>query len=50
MNMNEIIIRNVNLLFNVEELFEKFMNIHVASLIDFFFKYNQIILTEKLRD
>ena len=39
-NMNEVIIRDVNLSFNVEEFFEKFANMRVASLIDFFFKYD----------
>ena len=50
MNINEIIIQNVNLLFNVEEFSEKFASIRVASLIDFFFKYNQMILIKKSRN
>ena len=40
MNINEIIIQNVNLLFNVEKFSEKFANICVAFLINFFFKFN----------
>ena len=36
MNMNEITIRNVNLSFNVEKFFEKFANIRIVFLIDFF--------------
>ena len=50
MNMNEIIIRNVNLSFNIEEFSKEFAKMYVASLIDFFFEYNQMILTEKSRD
>ena len=50
MNMNEIIIRDVNLSFNVEEFSKKFTKMYVAFLIDFFFKYDQVILTEKSRD
>ena len=50
MNMNEIIIWNINLLFNVKKFSEKFINMHVISLINFFSEYNQIILIEKLRD
>ena len=38
MNMNEVIIQNVNLLFNVEKFFEKFTNMRVISLINFFVK------------
>ena len=37
-NINEIIIRDVSLSFNVEKFFEKFANICVAFLIDFFFR------------
>ena len=36
MNMNEIIIRNVNLPFNIEEFLKKFTRMCVVSLIDFF--------------
>ena len=46
-NVNEIIIRNVNLLFNVEEFSKEFVKIYVAFLINFFFEYNQMILIEK---
>ena len=50
MNMNEIIIRNINLLFNIEELLKEFARIYVVFLIEFFFEYDQIILIEKSRD
>ena len=50
MNMNEIIIWDVNLSFNIEEFSKEFTKIYVASLIDFFFEYNQMILIEKSRD
>ena len=50
MKMNEIIIRNINLSFNVEEFSKEFTKMYVAFLIDFFFEYNQMILIEKSRD
>ena len=40
MNMNEVIIRDVNLSFNVEKFLKKFMKMYVVFLIDFFFEYN----------
>ena len=50
MNMNEVIIRDVNLSFNVEEFSKEFARMCVAFLIDFFFEYDQVILIEKSRD
>ena len=50
MNMNEVIIQNVNLLFNVEEFLKEFIKMYVVFLIDFFFEYDQMILIEKFRD
>ena len=49
-NMNGVIIRNVNLSFNVEEFSKRFTRICVVFLIDFFFEYNQMILIEKSRN
>ena len=49
-NMNEVIIRDVNLLFNVEEFLKEFARMYVAFLIDFFFEYDQVILIEKSWD
>ena len=46
-NINEIIIRNINLLFNVEKFLKKFVNILITSLINFFSDYNQITFVEK---
>ena len=40
MNMNGVIIRDVNLPFNVEEFLKEFAKICVVFLIDFFFEYN----------
>ena len=40
MNMNEMIIRDVNLSFNVEKFLKEFVNMLITSLIDFFFNYN----------
>ena len=50
MNINEVIIRDVNLSFNVEEFVKEFAKMCVAFLIDFFSEYDQIILIEKFRD
>ena len=50
MNINEIIIRDINLSFNVEELSKEFVKMCVVFLIDFFFKYDQVILIEKCQD
>ena len=49
-NMNEVIIRNVNLPFNVEKFLKEFAKMCVDFLIDFFSKYDQMILIEKSRD
>ena len=50
MNMNEIIIRDVNLLFNVEKFSKEFAKMCVTFLINFFSEYDQVILIEKFRD
>ena len=50
MNMNEIIIGDINLLFNVEKFSKEFMRMCIVFLIDFSFEYNQMILIEKSRD
>ena len=50
MNMNEIIIRDVNLSFNVEKFLKKFVNMLITSLIDFFFNYDQITFIKKCRN
>ena len=50
MNMNEIIIRDVNLSFNVEKFLKKFINMLITSLINFFFDYDQIMFAEKCQD
>ena len=50
MNMNEVIIRDANLSFNVEKFSKEFVKLCVAFLIDFFFEYNQVILIEKSRN
>ena len=48
--MNEIIIRDVNLSFNIEKFSKKFVTMSAIFLIDFFFEYDQVILIEKFRD
>ena len=50
MNMNEMIIRDVNLSFNVKKFLKKFANMLITSLINFFFDYDQITLAEKCRN
>ena len=50
MNMNRIIIRDVNLSFNVEKFSKEFAKMCIAFLIDFFSEYDQVILIEKSRD
>ena len=50
MNMNEVIIRDVNLSFNVKKFLKKFADMLITSLIDFFFNYDQITFAEKCRD
>ena len=50
MNMNEMIIRDVNLLFNVKKFSKEFANMLIISLINFFFNYDQITLVKKCQD
>ena len=50
MNMNEMIIRDINLSFNVEKFSKKFANMLITSLINFFFDYDQITFAEKCRN
>ena len=50
MNMNEIIIRDVNLSFNIKKFSKKFVNMLITSLINFFFNYDQVLLVEKCRN
>ena len=50
MNMNEMIIRDVNLSFNVEKFLKKFANMLITSLIDFFSDYDQITFVEKCQN
>ena len=42
MKINDITVRDANMPSNVEEFAEEFVDIVVASLIDFFFEYNQL--------
>ena len=50
MNMNEVIIRNINLSFNVKEFSKEFADMLITSLINFFFDYDQVMLVEKCRN
>ena len=49
-NMNEVIIRDANLSFNVKKFLKEFADMLIASLIDFFFDYDQITFAEKCRN
>ncbi len=46
MNMNKIIIRDINLLSDVNEFFKKFVDMIMIFLIDLFSEYDQITLTK----
>ena len=50
MNMNKMIIRDINLSFNIKEFLKKFTNMLITSLIDFFPDYDQITFVEKCRN
>ena len=50
MNMNEIIIRDVNLSLNVKKFSKEFADMLITSLINFFFDYDQVMLVEKCRN
>jgi len=49
-NMNKIIIKDVNLLSDVNEFFEEFVDMIMIFLIDLFSEYNQITLTKIYQD
>ena len=40
MNMNEMIICDINLPFNVKKFLKEFVNMLITSLINFFFDYD----------
>ena len=48
--MNKIVIRNVNLSFNIKKFLKEFANMLITLLINFFFDYDQVMLVEKCRD
>ena len=48
--LNHIMWKNVNLLSSVNEFSKEFVNMHVISLINMFFKYNQIFFVRKSHD
>ena len=50
MNMNKMIIRDVNLSFNVEKFLKEFANMLITSLINFFSDYDQITFVEKCQN
>ena len=50
MNVNQYTIHNANLPLSVKEFAEKSTGIAIASLIDFYFEYNQIELYSESYD
>ena len=50
MNINEIIICDVNLSFNIKKFLKKFINMLMTSLINFFSDYDQITFAKKCRN
>ncbi len=48
--MNRVIIRDANLLFALNEFFEKFVNCVIVSLIDLFVEYDQLFLVQKCKN
>ena len=50
MKMNEMIIRDVNLLFTIDEFAKKFARLLMILLINFFFEYDYFKLTKKCRN
>ena len=49
-NMNQYIICNINLLFNIEEFVKKSTELVITSLINFYSGYNQVKLYSKSCD
>ncbi len=50
LKMNQVTIQNANLLFAMNEFFEKFVDCVIASLIDLFFDYDQLFFVEKCKN
>ena len=50
MNMKKVIIRDVNLSFNVKKFLKEFADMLITSLINFFFNYDQMMFVEKCRN
>jgi hypothetical protein len=50
LKMNRVIIRNANLFSAIDEFFEKFADCVIISVVNLFFKYDQLSLIKKCRD
>ena len=48
--INKIILKNINIFLNVEEFAEEFTEMTVQSLMDLYFKYDQIPLKKRSKD
>jgi hypothetical protein len=48
--MNQVIIRNANLLSAIDEFSEEFADCVIVSLVNLFFEYDQLSLIKKCRD
>jgi hypothetical protein len=50
MNMNKVIIQDANMSLNVDEFSEEFASVVIASLLDFFLGFDQVLLALKSQD
>ena len=48
--MNIVIVRDINVLLTIDKFLEEFAGYQVASLIDFFSRYDQVELDKQCRD
>jgi len=48
--INEVIFKDINLFFLINKFSKEFIKYIITSLIDFFFKYNQLRLAFKSKD
>ena len=48
--MNQYIVQDTNFLSNVKEFTERSVRMTIVSLVDFYFRYNQVKLHQKSHD
>ena len=49
-NINRVTIKDANLLSIIDEFSKEFAGRAIGSYLDFYFRYNQLLLIEKSRD